>query len=162
MQAFLGSHGGEFVFESQFRKKPSANGIRGLLKAICQRAGVRSLNPHLFRSFVVNYGMRQGATLENMARYLGHEASSTTSRHYWTDEINTTVNIILEAEVEEEEEKKLAKAKQELGSLQQELTRLRLLLDEAPKQEEAAETKHHLLPLDLGLDLDVLIAEVLL
>lgn len=42
------------------------------------------MHPHLFRSYVVNDGVRRGATLEQMARYVGHADVSTTGTHYYT------------------------------------------------------------------------------
>lgn len=60
---------------------------RLMLKRRCQRAGVRFLNPHLFRhGFAMGY-LNHGADLKAVGDLLGHSSYKTTERHYakWID-----------------------------------------------------------------------------
>lgn len=80
-----------FVFSEKGTQPPSSRSILGSLHNICRRARVRPLNPHLFRAFVVNQGVRRGVTTERMAKFLGHTDVYTTARHYLSDDMATVV-----------------------------------------------------------------------
>lgn len=62
-------------------------GLRLMLKRRCKRAGLRWLNPHLFRhGFAMNY-LNFGAELKGVSTMMGHTSVKTTERHYahWID-----------------------------------------------------------------------------
>ena len=85
LQTLCTGRTGPYLFGRNGRSQPmSCRGLRAVVERICRRAGVRPLHPHLFRSYVVNDGVRRGATLEQMARYVGHADVSTTGTHYYT------------------------------------------------------------------------------
>lgn len=65
----------------------SSTGLRLMLVRRCKRAGVRFLNPHLFRhGFAMNY-LNNGAELKAVGALLGHSTVKTTERYYakWLD-----------------------------------------------------------------------------
>lgn len=65
----------------------SAQGLRMVLERRCRRAGIRYLNPHLFRhGFAMAY-LNNGADLKAVATLLGHSNSRATEGHYakWID-----------------------------------------------------------------------------
>ena len=57
-------------------------GVRLMLMRRCKRAGLRWLNPHLFRhGFAMNY-LNFGAELKGVSTMMGHTSIKTTERHY--------------------------------------------------------------------------------
>lgn len=68
------------------------NGARQLLNRLCDRAGIRHINPHLFRhTFATNF-LRMGGDIHMLQRILGHADVSTTVRNYahlMTDDLAT-------------------------------------------------------------------------
>lgn len=65
----------------------STTGLRLMLLRRCKRAGVRFLNPHLFRhGFAMTY-LNHGADLKAVGTLLGHSSYKTTEKHYaqWID-----------------------------------------------------------------------------
>jgi integrase len=66
----------------------TANGARQRLHRLCERAGIRYLNPHSFRhGLAVHLLNDQGADMALIQRILGHKRQSTTADIYarWTD-----------------------------------------------------------------------------
>lgn len=60
----------------------SSTGLRLMLVRRCKRAGVRFLNPHLFRhGFAMNY-LNNHAELKAVSTLLGHSTVKTTEKHY--------------------------------------------------------------------------------
>lgn len=60
----------------------STTGLRQMLIRRCRRAGVRFLNPHLFRhGFAMNY-LNNDAELKAVSTLLGHTTVKTTERYY--------------------------------------------------------------------------------
>lgn len=60
----------------------SVTGLRLMLKRRCRRAGVRFLNPHLFRhGFAMNY-LNNDAEMKAVSTLLGHSTMKTTERFY--------------------------------------------------------------------------------
>ena len=58
------------------------NAVRTLLLRHCKKAGIRHLNPHLFRhTFATNY-LRNGGDSATLQRIMGHSDVSTTIRNY--------------------------------------------------------------------------------
>lgn len=84
--------GDAFLFGSACRgKRVSTRSLSLRLAQICKRAGVRPINPHSFRSFVVNQGVSKGLSVEHMARFMGHQDVTTTRKHYLTDTMDANI-----------------------------------------------------------------------
>ena len=76
-----------YVFEARAGRRPTERGLHKLLQRLCRRAGLpRPIPPHAFRRYVVGEGIRRGASLAEMSRFLGHRGVSTTMRYYWTED----------------------------------------------------------------------------
>lgn len=52
----------------------------------------------MYRSFVVNNGIRNGVGLHLMSKYMGHKQISTTDTYYWTDNVNDMVMSAMNVE----------------------------------------------------------------
>jgi integrase len=66
----------------------TATGLRMMLIRRCKRAGIRFLNPHLFRhGFAMAY-LNQGVDLKAVGDLMGHSSYKTTEKHYarWIDD----------------------------------------------------------------------------
>lgn len=55
---------------------PRCRTLRNRLLNLCQRADVPPIQPRMFRSFVLQYGVAHGASPEDMARFLGQVKKS--------------------------------------------------------------------------------------
>ena len=102
--------------------------LRVRLKLLCQRAGIAHINPHAFRHFVVNNAIDQGASLTDVAAYLGHEGASTAFKHYWTSGVDHQVNACLGKSTEEVREELI----NELESLERELREVQTRIESLP------------------------------
>ena len=88
-----------YLFEASEPRcgRPVTRGtVRNRLRRVCARAGVRPVNPHAFRAFVVNFGVRRGSSLQHMAGFLNHRSASTTAAYYWTDDVAERVAHLLD------------------------------------------------------------------
>jgi site-specific recombinase XerD len=66
----------------------TATGLRLMLMRRCRRAGIRFLNPHLFRhGFAMAY-LNHGVDLKAVGDLMGHSSYKTTEKHYarWIDD----------------------------------------------------------------------------
>lgn len=91
--------------------------------------GIEKAFLHLFRSYVVNTGLRKGATLEQMARYMGHESIHTTAKYYWTEEVTHQIALLLDGATPGS----LVDIQEQIEATQQEIRKLELILSEKKK-----------------------------
>lgn len=90
-----------FVSEWLFPKyncplQPSEYIANSVVRVVCERVGLKRVSPHTFRRWVVNEAMRNGNSLEIVARWLGHSCPSVTRKSYWTDDVlQLEVNVPL-------------------------------------------------------------------
>lgn len=172
LAAFLCAHENQtYLFEFTKGRKPIARSVAMLLNRICRRARVRALNPHLFRSFVVNEGVKSGMSLQSMAKYIGHRDVMTTSRYYLSDDMTGIIrNVYKEAtrdptsskaaclsESEDNSEDlimQLVAAEEELKRLEKklEISEELQICDQKPQNKVVANRNIERSELDMGLD----------
>lgn len=78
-----------FLFPYRLRSSENAHLLNGTIgkvfKKVCKRAGVEGdqVHPHACRKTVVVNLMKDGNTIDNVAKFIGHANPITTAQHYW-------------------------------------------------------------------------------
>jgi site-specific recombinase XerD len=91
-----------FIFPSRNKRSTvapmQATWLNDMFKAVCVRAGVSGEHVHLHacRKTVVVKLMKDGNTLENVSKFIGHKNPAVTASHYWVttpNELVASMNI---------------------------------------------------------------------
>ena len=112
-----------WIFGSPGSKRaPIPRTMRNHLQTLADRAGLPDgITVHSFRRFVVNNAMSNGARLNDISSFLGHDLPANTYRYYWTNGVHDEVNRVLDTD----EGDAMDSLKVELKSLEAEIDSVR-------------------------------------
>lgn len=84
-----------FSEKGKSRSPPSPLTVRRRLYAICTRAGVRPLNPHSFRAYVITMLRERGIRPEVACKFVGHKSLQTQNQYYWMEDVESLASNVL-------------------------------------------------------------------
>ena len=71
----------EALFVNRYGNRITPGGVRGMMKALANVAGVEKVHPHRFRRTMATGLVRRGMPIEEVAAILGHEKLDTTMKY---------------------------------------------------------------------------------
>jgi site-specific recombinase XerD len=78
----------EALFIGKGSTRLTPGGIRNMLKALSEKAGVSNVHPHRFRRTFATNLVNHGMSIEEVAHILGHEKIDTTMKYIYIDQKN--------------------------------------------------------------------------
>ena len=95
IEAFASSPSGRnchrYVFSEKGKSRfpPNSLTLRRRLYGLCSRAGVRPLNPHSFRAYVITMLRERGIGPDVACKFVGHKSLQTQNQYYWMEDVES-------------------------------------------------------------------------